>query len=90
MNITELIVEFIQEGNVVEFPGMGTLSSSNVSAHHDAATGTYHPARRTVAMVDSLSGNKAIVRGVELVDGSLADVDIKGENTVHPVGYFHR
>ena len=35
-------------------------------------------------------GNKAIVRGVELVDGSLADVDIKGENTVPPVGYFHR
>ena len=64
MNITELIVEFIQEGNVVEFPGMGTLSSSNVSAHHDAATGTYHPARRTVAMVDSLSGNKAIVRRI--------------------------
>ena len=35
-------------------------------------------------------GNKAIVRGVELVDDSLANVDIKGENTVHPVGYFHR
>ena len=35
-------------------------------------------------------GNKAVVRGVELVDESLAGVDIKGENTVHPVGYFHR
>ena len=76
MNITELIVEFIQEGNVVEFPGMGTLSSSNVSAHHDAATGTYHPARRTVAMVDSLSGNKAIVRRIadrECVTNEIAE-----------------
>ena len=35
-------------------------------------------------------GNTAIVRGVELLDDALAGVDIKGENTVHPVGYFHR
>ena len=35
-------------------------------------------------------GNTSIVRGVELLDDSLAGVDIKGENTVHPVGYFHR
>ncbi len=35
-------------------------------------------------------GNTCIVRGVELLDGSLAGIDIKGENTVHPVGYFHR
>ena len=35
-------------------------------------------------------GNTCIVRGVELLDDSLAGVDIKGENTVHPVGYFHR
>lgn len=34
-------------------------------------------------------GNKAIVRGCELVDPSLAGIDIKDENTVHPVGYFH-
>ena len=35
-------------------------------------------------------GNTCIVRGVELLDDSLAGMDIKGENTVHPVGYFHR
>ena len=35
-------------------------------------------------------GNTSVVRGVELLDSSLAGVDIKGENTVHPVGYFHR
>ena len=35
-------------------------------------------------------GNTCIVRGAELLDGSLAGLDIKDENTVHPVGYFHR
>lgn len=35
-------------------------------------------------------GNTAIVRGTELLDPALAGTDIKGENTVHPVGYFHR
>ena len=35
-------------------------------------------------------GNKSIVRGCELLDPMLAGVDIKDENTVHPVGYFHR
>lgn len=35
-------------------------------------------------------GNTCIVRGTELLDSSLAGLDIKDENTVHPVGYFHR
>lgn len=64
MNITDLIVEFVKEGNVVEFPGMGTLTSSTVSAYHDAASGTYYPARRTVVMTAAQSGNQAIVRRI--------------------------
>ena len=35
-------------------------------------------------------GNTCIVRGTELLDSSLNGLDIKDENTVHPVGYFHR
>ena len=35
-------------------------------------------------------GNGIVVRGVELLDDSLAGVDIKDESTVHPVSYFHR
>lgn len=35
-------------------------------------------------------GNTCIVRGTELLDASLTGLDIKDENTVHPVGYFHR
>lgn len=35
-------------------------------------------------------GNTCIVRGAELVDDALAGLDIKAENTVHPVGVFHQ
>lgn len=34
-------------------------------------------------------GNTCIQRGIELMDESLHGVDIKGENTVHPVGFLH-
>ncbi|GEM_PF-1699177 len=64
MNITDLIVDFIKEGNVVEFPGMGTLTSSTVSAHHDAESGIYYPARRTVVMTGAQNGNQAIIRKI--------------------------
>ena len=64
MNITDLIVEFIQQGNVVEFPGMGTLTSNNVNAYHDTATNTFFPARRTVVMNETLVGNKAVIRRI--------------------------
>ena len=74
MNITDLIVEFIKEGNVVEFPGMGTLTSSTVSAHHDAASGTYYPARRTVVMNNTQSGNQAIIR--KIAESECVTVDI--------------
>lgn len=33
-------------------------------------------------------GNKTLVRGIELIDRSMADVDIKEDNVIHPVGYF--
>jgi len=41
--------------------------------------------------IDSLRtrfGNKSVVRGIELIDSCMAKVDIKSDNTVHPVGYF--
>lgn len=76
MNITDLIVEFVKEGNVVEFPGMGTLTGSNVSAYHDAASGTYFPARRTVVMNNNFSNNKAVIRHIaekECVTNDIAE-----------------
>jgi DNA polymerase-4 len=35
-------------------------------------------------------GNTSIIRGTELLDEAISGLDIKDENTVHPVGYFHR
>ena len=34
-------------------------------------------------------GNTIVRRGVEMLDDSIDGLDIKGENTVHPVSYFH-
>lgn len=34
-------------------------------------------------------GNTIIQRGIEWTDKSLLDLDIKDDNTVHPVGFFH-
>ena len=76
MNITDLIVEFIQQGNVVEFPGMGTLTGNNVNAYHDTATNTFFPARRTVVMTETLVGNKAVIRRIaerECVTNEIAE-----------------
>ena len=52
-----------------------------------------HDWERLDCCIDDLRrrfGNTCIVRGTELLDESLAGLDIKEENTVHPVGYFHR
>lgn len=35
-------------------------------------------------------GNTIVQRGIERFDDALHGVDIKGENTVHPVGFLHR
>lgn len=84
MNITDLIVDFIKEGNVVEFPGMGTLTSSNVSAYHDTASGTYYPARRTVVMNNTQSGNQAIIR--QIADKECVSVEIAEQMWINFVG----
>jgi DNA polymerase-4 len=34
-------------------------------------------------------GNTVIQRGIELTDTSLAGLDVKRDNVVHPVGFFH-
>lgn len=35
-------------------------------------------------------GNTIVRRGIEMADQTIDGLDIKAENTVHPVGYFHR
>lgn len=34
-------------------------------------------------------GNTIVRRGIELSDASIEGLDIKAENIVHPVGYYH-
>lgn len=49
-------------------------------------------AERLDLAVDDLRrrfGNTCVVRASELVDESIAGLDIKAENTVHPESYFH-
>jgi DNA polymerase-4 len=44
------------------------------------------------ASIDELRrrfGNTCIQRGIELTDASLQGLDIKRDNVVHPVGFFH-
>ena len=55
----------------------------------DAPLPAWEDADRAIDELRRRFGNTCIVRGAELVDESIRGLDIKGENTVHPVSYFH-
>lgn len=73
MNITDLIVELLQQGKQVELTGMGTFGSEMQPPYHDPATGTYYPARRTLTFSTATSGDESIVQ-------ALAQRECVGEN----------
>ena len=73
MNITDLIVELLQQGKQVELPGMGTFGSEMQPPYHDSATGTYYPARRTLTFSTATTGDTDIVQ-------ALAQRECVGEN----------
>ena len=63
MNITDLIVELLQQGQTIVLPGIGTLESVMQDAHHDSASGIYYPTHRTLAFRnDADNSNDAIVK----------------------------
>ncbi|MBQ8703453.1 MAG: DUF4366 domain-containing protein [Bacteroidales bacterium] len=62
MNITDLIVELLQQGNLVELPEIGTFGSEMQPPYHDPATGTYYPSRRTLTFSTHLNGDDSMVR----------------------------
>jgi len=64
MNITDLIVELLQQGKQVELPEMGTFGSEMQPPYHDAATGTYYPSRRTLTFTTATSGDESIVQAL--------------------------
>ena len=61
MNITDLIVELLQQGRQVELAGIGTFGSEMQPPHHDLATATYYPASRTLTFSTATSGDESIV-----------------------------
>lgn len=73
MNITDLIVELLQQGKQVELPGMGTFGSEMQPPYHDKASGTFFPARRTLTFSSATSGDQSIV-------GALAERECVSEN----------
>lgn len=64
MNITELIVELLQQGNLVELPEIGTFGSEMQPPYHDPATGTYYPSRRTLTFSTFTKGDDSIVKAL--------------------------
>lgn len=62
MNITDLIVELLENGQKVVMPGIGTLDTVQRAAHHDPATRTYYPAGRAVAFSEECNGESDIVK----------------------------
>ena len=64
MNITDLIVELLQQGKEVELTGMGTFGSEMQPPYHDPATGTYYPARRTLTFNTATKGDDSIVQAL--------------------------
>ena len=62
MNITDLIVELLQQGNLVELPEIGTFGSEIQPPYHDPATGTYYPSRRTLTFSNHCNGDDSMVQ----------------------------
>ena len=77
MNITELIVDYLKQGHVVELPNIGTLSNQRQSAHMDDATRTFHAGQDAVTFSSNTNGNNDIVKylaEVECVDMKIAQM----------------
>ena len=64
MNITDLIVELLENGQKVEMPGIGTLDTVVRSAHHDPNTRTYYPASRVIAYSTETTGDSKIIKTI--------------------------
>ena len=64
MNISDLIVELLQNGKRVEIPGIGTMESVRKEPYHDPKTNTYYPASHTIAFSDEQTGDLAVVQAI--------------------------
>lgn len=62
MNITDLIVELLQNGQRVELPGIGRFDSVEQAPHHDPVTRIYYPATRSIVYSEATTGDEGIVK----------------------------
>ena len=64
MNISDLIVELLQQGKRVDIPGIGAMESVLKEPYHDPKTNTYYPARHTVVFGDAQDGDNTVVQAI--------------------------
>lgn len=62
MNITDLIVELLQQGQKVELPGIGTFDSEVKSPRHDPETRIYYPATRSIVFSSGTTDDMSMVK----------------------------
>lgn len=76
MNITDLIVEFLEQGNTVEMAGLGTLVGHKENAAPGPDNQTYSANRTQVSFDTQTTGNHDIIRYIarkECVDEKIAE-----------------
>ena len=88
MNITDLIVELLKEGQRVELPGIGTFASEVQAPRHDPQSQIYYPSTRNILFKKECSGDNAIVR--EIAQRECVNEDIAGQMWQNYVDALHR
>ncbi len=64
MNITDLIVELLQQGQKVELPEIGTFESVEQSPRHDPDARIYYPATRHIVFRSITTGDDSVVKEI--------------------------
>lgn len=64
MNITDLIVELLQQGQKVELPEIGTFESVEQSPRHDPDARIYYPATRNIVFRTITTGDDSVVKEI--------------------------
>ncbi|MBO4587995.1 MAG: hypothetical protein J5711_03730 [Bacteroidales bacterium] len=74
MNITDYIVECLQQGKTVEIPGVGTWKSIIENAHFDEASATFYPTQTVVNFDARTAGNEEFINYIAATECISADV----------------
>lgn len=78
MNLTDLIVELLQQGNRVALPGIGTLDPKTEASHLNTADGTFSPSHKSVSISQSTDNVVDIIQ-------QIASKECVGENVAKQI-----